>query len=183
MDTQRQLIPQEHLREIFEYRDGFLFWKYNTFKDKKWNVRRAGKPAGWLGPLGYTEVCFIPTSQNGLDKIRNIALHRLIFCFHHGYYPPQVDHINNDRGDNRIENLRAATGRQNCANRKKMNNNTTGCAGVRLHKDGHFEARVQFSGKRHQVGSFKTLEEARAAIVAASKKIKGEWHPQELSEW
>lgn len=178
-DTREQLIPQGHLREIFEYRDGVLFWKYDSRRLKQWNTRYAGKKAGWDGNLGYTNIYFVARESNGLSRDRNIARHRLVYCFFHGHYPPQVDHINGNRGDDRIENLRAATATQNCANRRKMNNNTTGCPGVRLHCDGHYEARVQFAGKRHNVGFFRTLEEARIAIVAASKKIKGEWHRSE----
>lgn len=177
-DTRMQLIPQAHLRELFEYRDGSLYWKNSPEKGNRWNALHAGKAAGYLEKNGYTSVFFAATAQNGLSKTRHIALHRLIFCFHHGYYPPQVDHINGDRGDSRIENLRSAQAHENCANRKKMNNNTTGCPGVRLHRDGHYEARVQFKGKRHNVGFFKTLDEARSAIIAASKTIKGEWHPE-----
>ena len=179
MDTLRQLIPQTHLREIFDYRDGALYWKYDSHQRKQWNAMFAGVKAGYVEKNGYTSVFFKATPRNGLAKSRPIALHRLIFCFHHGYYPPQIDHINGDRGDNRIENIRAALAHENCANRKKMNNNTTGCPGIRLHRDGHYEARVQFAGKRHQVGSFKTLDEARVAVVAASKTIKGQWHPME----
>ncbi len=182
-NTKVQLIPKAHLREIFEYRDGALFWKNNPDKGNRWNAQHAGNKVGWLGPLGYTEVCLVPTVRNGLTKIRNISLHRLIFCFHHGYYPPQVDHISGDRTDNRIENLRAALSHQNCANRRIQRTNTTGVPGVRLHKDGHYEVRVQFAGKRHQVGSFKTLEEARIAHLTASKTIRGEWQRGEASHY
>lgn len=180
--TKRQLIPQSVLRSMFEYRDGTLYWKSNPHQRKQWNTQYAGKRAGYLeAKSGYVIVCINPSDFNGLDKVRNIGLHRLIFCLRHGYYPPTVDHINGDRSDNRIENLRHAEEHENCANRKKMANNTTGVPGVRRHRDGRYEARVQFKGKRHQVGSFKTLEEAREAVIAASAKIKGEWHPQEVA--
>lgn len=175
--TQRQLIPQDHLREIFSYENGQLFWKHDPHQRKQWNKQFAGKRAGWLNAkLGYVVVCIRPNERNGLDKVRCIGAHRLIFCLHNGHYPPQVDHINGDRSDNRIENLRAALSHQNAANRSKQSTNTTGVPGVRLHKDGHYEARVQFGKKRYQVGSFKTLGAARIAIAEASRTIRGEWH-------
>ena len=176
-NTKRQLIPQGHLKEIFEYRDGHLYWKHDPHQNNVWNAQHAGKRAGYLEPrLGYVIVCINPNSRNGLDKPTNIGAHRLIYCLHNGVYPPQVDHINGDRADNRIENLRAAEGHQNAANRRKQSTNTTGVPGVRLHRDGIYEARIQFAGKRHQIGSFKTLQEASIAVEAASKAIRGDWH-------
>jgi hypothetical protein len=174
--TREQLISQAHLREIFDYRDGKLFWKYDRHQRAQWNAKMSGIAAGYQEKNGYITVFFNATERNGLAKSRPIALHRLIFCFHHGYYPPQVDHINGDRMDSRIENLRPALSYQNNANRKKMRNNTTGVPGVRKHRDGRYEARVCFNGKRHQVGSFTRIEDAAAAIEAASRNIKGEWH-------
>lgn len=176
--TKSQLIPQEHLREIFEYRDGALYWRRDPHQHERWNGRLAGKKAGYRSALGYTEVSFTPTERNGLSRRCHISVHRLVFCYFHGYYPPTVDHINGDRGDDRIENLRAAASSENAANRTTMRNNTTGVPGVRRHRDGHYEARVQFAGKRHQVGSFRTLDEARDAVAVASRAIKGEWHPE-----
>jgi len=53
---------------------------------------------------------------------------------HHGYMPPEVDHINGDRADNRIENIRAANRSENQCNRFALANNTSGYPGVSWHK-------------------------------------------------
>lgn len=173
-DSLAQLIPEAHLREIFEYRDGALYWKFDPRRRPQWNGQFAGARAGYQEKNGYRAVYFNASERNGLKKSRPIAAHRLIFCFHHGYYPPQVDHINGDRGDDRIENLRAALAYQNAANIERAG--PTGCPGVRRRQDGRYEVRVSFAKKRHQIGSFTTLEDARAAAIAASMAIKGVWN-------
>lgn len=179
-ETKSQLISQERLRDMFEYRDGNIYWKYSASKPASWNTRLVGKAAGYLNKqTGYRDVFFDLSQDNPIGKRRSIGVHRIVFCLHYGFYPPTIDHINGDRSDNRIENLRAATSCQNAANRMADARNTTGVPGVRLHKDGRYEARVQFNGKRHQIGSFQTIEEARSAIIAASQRIKGEWHSRE----
>lgn len=169
-------LSQEYLKEIFDYCDGSLIWKLDPSKPKKWNTRLAGKAAGYRNPTtGYLSICINPSDENGLSSIRNFMAHRLVFCWHHGFYPETVDHINGDRSDDRIENLRAASYSENAANWGSHSRNTTGVLGVRKHRDGHYETRLSFKKKRYQIGSFKTLEEAKIAYDAASRRILGEW--------
>lgn len=150
-------LSQDYLRQVFEYREGALYWKHDPHKDARWNSRLAGKRAGCRQPNGYDSIYLNPNMRNGLSKSRNFGVHRLVYCWHYGENPPQIDHINGDRADNRIENLRAALPYQNAANNGGYKHNTTGCPGVRKHRDGGYEARISFAGKRHRIGSFATL--------------------------
>ena len=86
-----------------------------------------------------------------------------------------VDHINGNSLDNRIENLRLATDRENSKNRKRGSNNTTGFKGVTKNKDGSFDARIYIDEEHKYLGSFKTIKLAANAYKEASIKYHGEW--------
>jgi len=60
--------------------------------------------------------------------------HRAAWFLHYGYWPKQIDHINGDRSDNRLENLRETTQGENCKNLKLSVRNKTGISGVTLDK-------------------------------------------------
>jgi hypothetical protein len=97
------LISQEYLRENFEY-----IAENGELKRKK--IFTHAK-VGWIDNSGHlvTEI---------FNK--NFYVHRLIFLYHHGYIPDQIDHINRVKTDNRIENLRPCTHSENILNREKM---------------------------------------------------------------
>lgn len=106
--------------------------------------------------------------------------HRLAWLYVHGEWPDQLDHINGDKADNRIANLRLATTKQNHGNRPKNRNNTTGYKGVHLHdKNGRlakpFVATIYVNGRGIHLGMFATAEAAHAAYVAAAQKHFGEF--------
>ncbi len=114
---------QDDLRRLFDYHpDGYLVWKI-----RRRGRSRKGARAGTLcvksrGSRMYWSI--------GVDGKRHLA-HRLIWAWHFGVIPNiQIDHINNDPGDNRIENLRLATASQNMANRDVLSTNTSGYRGV-----------------------------------------------------
>jgi len=110
----------ETLKQVFEYKDGVLYWKKSTGRAK------AGTPAG----------CSTNHDKYIRVRINNKLhlIHRVIFFMHYGYSPKEIDHINCDRTDNRIENLREATGCENQKNRGKQKNNTSGYKNVTWHK-------------------------------------------------
>lgn len=75
-----------------------------------------------------------------------------------------VDHINGNRQDNRVENLRWATAQENCRNCSLYSNNTTGFKGVHFKKSsGKYGAGIRIDGKRHHIGYYDTAEEASEA--------------------
>ena len=96
---------------------------------------------------------------------RTIFMHRLIMNA-----PPhlQVDHINQNRLDNRRENLRFATRSQNQANKGRQVNNTSGYKGVSF-RAGKWEARIRVAGGRLQLGRFDDPVTAALIYDAASR--------------
>ena len=96
-------------------------------------------------------------------------MHRIIVGAAHGTI---VDHINGDGLDNRRENLRIVSHKENCINRRSKSSKT-GFKGVCRLSSGCFVARIG-SRKNHRViGYFKTAEEAARAYDAEAKKIYG----------
>ena len=149
------------LNELFEYdkETGKLYWKVVR---QRGNV---GDEVGCDNGRGY-----LVTRIN--DKVYRV--HRVIFLMHKGYLPKTLDHVNGDRADNRIENLRAVTSSQNQYNRKLNKNNTSGYKGVYYHKKtAKFRARISHLNKNIYLGSYNTPEEADVAVRAAREKLHG----------
>jgi predicted aspartyl protease len=91
-----------------------------------------------------------------------------------GAWPPQlIDHINGNKADNRRKNLRPVTYAENCHNRKRNSNNTSGTTGVRKVENGKFEAYIYVNGKKIHLGYFATKKEAEDARDDAKRK----YHP------
>jgi hypothetical protein len=142
-------MTPELASELFEYRDGRLYHKVTRRRLK------AGTPAGALNGTGYRQM-----GVNG----KYYREHALVFLMHHGYIPPEIDHINGDRADNRIENLRAVTRSQNQYNKAKCRNNTSGHRGVSWHNTSKaWLVRISVEGKNRIVGYFKDLDAAAKA--------------------
>ena len=111
------MITQELLKRLFDYKDGQLFWKI-----KPSNSASVGDLAGYIRPpQNYRYV--------GIEKKYYLA-HRLIYLYHYGELPKYIDHIDGDVYNNKIENLRECSSRQNGMNRGKSNNNTSGYKGI-----------------------------------------------------
>lgn len=132
------------------------------YKDGK--LYRYGKEAGWLGNNGYRSL-----SVN--DK--KYLTHRVIWYLHYGTWPKTIDHINQDRLDNRIENLRECTQSVNVHNKDAPQpyNKTSGRRGVHRHSvNNKWIAQITCRGKLRHLGSFDSLDEAEQAYLAAKKE-------------
>lgn len=115
-----QLPSQEELEELFYYdpSTGLLFWKsrgdqyfQSTWAMNKWNTRYAGTPAlRSLTTNGY---------YHGSLFNRKVRAHRVIWKLKYGHDPEDIDHINGDRTDNRIDNLRSVSRSENMRNTKR----------------------------------------------------------------
>lgn len=93
-----------------------------------------------------------------------------------------TDHINGNRLDNRRENLRVVTNRQNLLNRRLQDNNTSGYRGVshyngQAHKDikKRWTAEIKVMGKRKHLGYYLTAEDAARAYDKAARELNGEF--------
>lgn len=151
------MITQQMIADCFEYRNGLLYWKGVSHPNKQYMLN---KPAGSIHKTGYRHITWKGKPQKA---------HRLIFMLHHGYMPQEVDHINGDRQDNRIENLRAADRSQNQCNRGHLASNTSGYPGVSWHsKTAKWVVRVMKNGVSRCFGYFDDLE--LAGLVAAEAR-------------
>lgn len=165
------LPTREYLNSRLAYDPdtGDLRWKAKpvvTPHDKMWNVRYAGKPAGhYRRNDGYLSL--------KIDD-KDFQAHRIIYCMMTGEWPPEVDHRDTDRTNNRWSNLRAATRPQNSRNCSVHRDNSTGLKGVVRQKD-RYEARICVDGVTKSLGCYSTPEAAHAVYRAASAKLHGEF--------
>lgn len=108
---------------------------------------------------------------------RRYAAHRLAWFYMLGEWPVStIDHKNGDTSDNRFENLRQATRRENSANRKLNRNSKTGYKGVTFHKaSGKFRARVYAGGTVHDLGGFDRAEDAASAYDKKAAEVHGDF--------
>ncbi len=115
-------------------------------------------------PLGYVQVRIGGETYLG---------HRLAWFLVHGEWPEVIDHINGNRADNRLANLRNVTQAENTQNvLRARSHNSTGFLGVSFESDrGKFVAAVGHEGKRHVVGRFNTAEEAHHAYLKRKREL------------
>jgi len=156
-----KMLTKERLHELFEYRDGNLFWK----------IAVAGMPigrkAGNMRPDGYIQLT--------VDK-KNYRGHRLIFMLHHGYMPVYIDHINGNRSDNRIENLRDATSNENNQNSTIRKDNKSGVKGVYFNKNANkWAAQIRVDKRINHLGYFTDLDVAAEAVRIARLNLHKEY--------
>ena len=146
MPTKIKAIPltAAKLNEMFRY-DGATGKLYNRVN---LNPRaREGAEAGCTGGGGYRQVRIV-----GVDYFT----HRLIWKMRTGSDPvEELDHINHDRADNRIENLREASTQENAMNLSRAKNNTSGVTGVSWYKPTQkWYAQIRVEGKQINLGYF-----------------------------
>ena len=129
----------------FVYSDGLLLNKATN------------KQAGSLRTDGYVGVVL---------KGKYFFAHRIIWEMHNGSIPKEfvIDHIDGDRSNNKLENLRLCTFQQNHFNRGKQANNKSGFKGVSWHKQkAKWVAQIKVKGKNKFLGFFNCPEEAYKA--------------------
>lgn len=153
------MITQIELKELFDYENGQLLFKQ---KSKRRNI---GDALGKITAKGY-----LTSSVNG-----NVyCIHRLVFLWHHGFMPEQVDHINGIRNDNRIENLREATSSENAQNRIALS--CSGVKGVYWHKQiKRWVPSICINRKNIHLGSFENIEDAKLIAINARKEAHGKF--------
>ena len=97
---------------------------------------------------------------------RSLAAHHIVWLLCTGKWPTvQIDHINQEKQDNRFENLRLASNSMNMQNRGVQRNNMSGIKNVSWHRETQkWRADVKRNGKKHYLGVFATKEEAALAV-------------------
>ena len=148
------------VRQAFTYDSGVLRWKVAHGRRG-----RAGEVAGSKGPEGYVKIKW---------NRRLYQAHRLIFAFHYSWMPEEVDHINGNRSDNRIENLRAATKSLNQLNAKLRVDSRSGVKGVHwCERDQRWVATVRQNRKIVYQRYFRNLDDAAQAVQKARVEAHG----------
>lgn len=170
------MLTHDYLHECLSYNSetGLFYWKVRPihhFKDERvfklWNTKYSLKKTGSLNrTTGYLGIVI-----GG----KNITLHRAAFIMSYGYSPIYVDHINGNKTDNRIINLREATASQNNMNKGLQCNNSSGSKGVDRISNGRWRARIHIGRKEIHLGYFPEKEDAIKAFVEAEKKYHGEF--------
>lgn len=157
----KQLPTQERILALLDYSadTGEFRWRANRTGRAK-----AGSLAGRVDPAGYRQISIDGSAYSA---------HRLAWVACHGVMPDgmQIDHINCDRSDNRIANLRLATASQNHANRRPKN----GTKGATRHRTGKWQSIIRKGSLTVYLGLFPTRQDAEAAYAAAATELYGEY--------
>jgi hypothetical protein len=157
-------LTAQHLRRILGYNPGTGIFTWHASSNRR---IRKGQIAGCLSSSdGYWKI--------GVDG-RSYLAHRLAWLHVYGHWPEhQIDHIDGNRANNRIENLRVATHSQNMHNSGSRRNNTSGLKGVDWYEPTHkWRARIWVDGKQLYLGHFDDKESAYAARNEAAIALHG----------
>lgn len=148
---------QDELTAAFRYEDGKIYWREDAHRRDK------SKPAGYLTSKGYLMVGWGSGSSR-----KKLLVHRVIWIMMKGFEPDTIDHVNRDRADNRIENLRDVSMSWNHMNRCDTHRVHALPRGVTMQR-GQFKAQRVVDGKQRFIGLYDTPEKAWIAFSAFSK--------------
>ena len=157
------MITFEEVNKVLRYDEasGKLYWKIRTS-----NRINIGDEAGRLNSSGYAVI--------GL-RTKTYYAHRLAWFLSTGNWPEnQIDHINGERADNRFVNLRQATNKDNCQNKRSAIgvDKENRLLGAYFHRpSGKFLAMIGVDGKSKYLGYFDTKEQEHQAYLSVKRKL------------
>ncbi len=154
------MVSQDRLKELFSYNpENGKFTRIKTLSSRA----IAGDSAGSIHPHGYLQIMIDGSSYKA---------HRLAWLYESGEHPPlQIDHVNHDRSDNRMSNLRAVDHINNMKNQKLSSNNASGVNGVAFNKKTKkWVSRIKVDRKDIYLGSFDSIFDAEKSRVDANNK-------------
>lgn len=156
-----QLISQQELktRVVYDVEKGEFYWLKTRIK------RYIGQRASYFHPNGYVYL--------RIGK-RTYFVHRLAWLYVYGQFPTgELDHIDGDKTNNRVNNLRIVTREENMQNQVSAHsNNSTGFLGVKRTRSGKFTATVKINKRIKHLPTFATAREAHAAYVSAKAAMQ-----------
>jgi hypothetical protein len=166
-------LPVTMLRQLFAYDNntGLVSWKI-----PRKNGVVAGVVAGSVDSTsGYARLCF---------GRKSYKVHRVVWALAYGEWPViDIDHINGDKTDNRLENLRLATRAENLRSMKKRKNSLCSLKGVTRYmknKD-RFCAQIRIDGKQRSLGIFDSQQAAHDAYCASAVVAFGKFFNPDCS--
>ena len=154
--TIRELIAYDPETGVLTWLERGPKWFAEGWDSYGWNKRYAGKPALHAkNKSGY---------GTGMVLSERYLSHRVAWLHFYGCWPKgQIDHLNHDRADNRIHNIRDVAAVDNCRNSTRRRDNASGASGVSWHKaTGKWIANIRHAGKQKHLGIFDNFGEACA---------------------
>ena len=149
------------VKKLLDYKGGKLIRKSSVGRGVK------GNAAGTVNKEGYISTTI---------HCKYYLVHRLVWLLHHGKMPKFIDHINGDKQDNRIENLREVTLSQNSFNRALATNNTSGIKGVHWSRAAKkWQATIMVDGVYEYLGVYSDINQAKKIVQDYRKKLHGEF--------
>lgn len=156
------ILTQELLCSLFEYKNGELHWKIKPSKNVK-----IGAIAGTICTNGYRQI--------KINSVKYLA-HRVVFLFFYGYLPKEVDHIDHNKLNNNIENLRPANCSNNSRNVRTKTSNTTGFKNVTWNiAVKKYRVNLRVNGKQKYLGSYDDIELANLVAHEARDLYYGDF--------
>lgn len=175
-------MDQKLVKNLLRYDSdtGHFYWlerPLSMFSDVKmrlrncnaWNTKFAGVRAGYVSGGGYRYIMH-------MGKLHKE--HRLAWLYVYGNFPVgSVDHIDGNRMNNRISNLRLANNSQNSINSVVVRG-ASGCRGIHwVAHAGKWRARIKINGRQVHIGYYSTKEAAAAAYADKVEEVFGEFSP------
>lgn len=153
-------ITRELVRELFDYRDGLLYWKVMTCKN---GIKKVGDVAG------FTEASKGNRRRMHISPFGKFYHYKIVFLWHHGYIPEFIDHRDRNPANDKIENLRDVTRTENNRNVTSHKDSTSKYVGVHfITRKQKWHAGICVDGKAISLGNhFIEIDAAKAYNEAA----------------